>query len=41
VDGQTIDGGHFFPEERPLVVANILSGFFVRRQGIALALERV
>jgi haloacetate dehalogenase len=38
VSGFAIDGGHFFPEERPTEVADALSGFF---QGIALAPEQV
>jgi haloacetate dehalogenase len=38
VRGNAMDGGHFFPEERPQEVAAILSGFF---ESIALATERV
>jgi haloacetate dehalogenase len=41
VDGQAIDGGHFFPEERPKDVAKILSDFLVARSRIAPELERV
>jgi len=38
VTGRAIDGGHFFPEEKPQEVGAALSRFFA---GIALALERV
>src|SRR5262249_10881800 len=30
VTGEPVDGGHFFPEERPSAIANALSGFFAR-----------
>ena len=30
VTGEPIDGGHFFPEERPAAIANALRGFFTR-----------
>jgi hypothetical protein len=30
VTGEPIDGGHFFPEERPAAIANALGGFFTR-----------
>jgi haloacetate dehalogenase len=30
VVGEPVDGGHFFPEERPSAIANALSGFFTR-----------
>jgi len=30
VTGEPVDGGHFFPEERPFTIANALSGFFTR-----------
>ena len=38
VSGAAIDGGHFFPEEKPGEIASVLSGFL---EGIALALKRV
>jgi haloacetate dehalogenase len=38
VTGYGLNGGHFFPEEKPEEVASVLSGFF---EGIALAHERV
>lgn len=38
VAGHAIDGGHFFPEEKPTETVNLLAGFF---EGIAPALERV
>jgi len=31
VTGEPVDGGHFFPEERPSAIADALSGFFTRR----------
>jgi haloacetate dehalogenase len=30
VTGEPVDGGHFFPEERPSAVAAALSNFFSR-----------
>src|SRR5215831_10467399 len=30
VIGEPVDGGHFFPEERPSAIADALSGFFTR-----------
>lgn len=30
VTGGPIDGGHFFPEERPAAVADALGDFFIR-----------
>jgi haloacetate dehalogenase len=30
VTGEPVDGGHFFPEERPSAIAGALSGFFAR-----------
>jgi len=30
VTGEPVDGGHFFPEERPAAIANALGGFFTR-----------
>jgi haloacetate dehalogenase len=30
VTGEPVDGGHFFPEERPSATASALSGFFTR-----------
>ena len=30
VTGEPVDGGHFFPEERPAAIANALRGFFTR-----------
>jgi haloacetate dehalogenase len=30
VTGEPVDGGHFFPEERPFAVADVLSDFFAR-----------
>jgi haloacetate dehalogenase len=38
VSGHAVDGGHFFPEEKPEEIAEALGRFFA---GIALALERV
>ena len=38
VTGHAVNGGHFFPEERPREVAGALSAFF---EGIALPLEQV
>jgi haloacetate dehalogenase len=33
VTGEPVDGGHFFPEERPGAIADKLSEFFLTTEG--------